>query len=133
MTESDPAIKKTEGMRNVLAFLLVGAFIAMLPALFMWAIPANNKDIVTYMVGQLSGMALTVLGFFFVNKVGQDAVDAKRADNTHAAFEAIKAATTSWPSEAVVSPGSSEASQAADDVADAAVDKADQIRAGKDA
>jgi hypothetical protein len=34
------------------------------------------------MVGQLSGMALTVLGFYFINKVGQDALDATRTANT---------------------------------------------------
>jgi hypothetical protein len=77
-------------MRNVLAFLLVGAFIGSMGAFTVFSIPQENKDILTYMVGQLSGMALTVLGFYFVSKVGQDALDAKRSDNTGKAFEAIK-------------------------------------------
>lgn len=84
------AIEQIEWMRNLLAFLLVGAFIGILPALFLIAIPESNKDIITYMVGQLSGMALTALGFYFVNKVGQDALDAKRTENTGRALEAIK-------------------------------------------
>jgi hypothetical protein len=93
-------VDQVEFMRNLLAFLLVGAFIGLLPALFMIAIPDANKDIITYMVGQLSGMALTALGFYFVNKVGQDALDAKRTDNTAKAFDAIKAAQESAPAEA---------------------------------
>lgn len=77
--------------RNILAFFLVGSFVTMLPALIVWAIPAANKDIVTYMVGQLSGMAATVLGFYFVNKAGQDALDQQKADNTGKALDAITA------------------------------------------
>jgi hypothetical protein len=85
-------VEQIERMRNLLAFLLVGAFVSMLPALMIFAIPADNKDIITYMVGQLSGMALTALGFYFVNKVGQDALDATRADNTGKMAEAVTTA-----------------------------------------
>lgn len=91
------AIDQIEWMRNLLAFLLVGAFIGVLPALFMWAIPVENKDIITYMVGQLSGMALTALSFYFVNKVGSDALDAKRAENTGKLADAVVAAAASAP------------------------------------
>lgn len=75
-------LDQIEFMRNFLAFLLVGAFIGAMGAFTFFVIPETNKDILTYMVGQLSGMALTVLGFFFINKVGADALDATRADNT---------------------------------------------------
>jgi hypothetical protein len=126
MSELDPAAKKTEAMRNVLAFLLIGAFITAMGALFAMAIPQKNEQLLTYMLGQLSGMAVTVLGFYFVNKVGQDAVDAKRADTTAKAFDAITAASSSWPSEAVIAPNA--AGDAADEVAGAAKDKADQIK-----
>lgn len=85
--------------RNVLAFLLVAAFIAVLPVLVFKSIPAENKDVITYMVGQMSGMAITVLGFYFVNKAGQDQQDAKRAeldaqktDNTGKLADAVIAA-----------------------------------------
>lgn len=81
--------------RNLLAFCLVGAFVAVLPFLIFKDIPTSNKDIITYMVGQLSGMATTALGFYFVNKVGADALEAKKADNTAKAFDAIAAAQAS--------------------------------------
>jgi|SRR5580765_2397254 len=76
------AIEQIETVRNRLAFLLVCAFVLALPVFTFTIIPEGNRDIITYMVGQLSGMATTALGFYFVNKVGQDALDATRADNT---------------------------------------------------
>lgn len=76
------AIEQVEWMRNLLAFLLVGAFVGMIPVFVFVTIPSTNEQIITYMLGQLSGMAITVLGFYFINKVGQDALDATRADNT---------------------------------------------------
>lgn len=114
-------IDQIEWMRNLLAFLLVGAFIFIVPALFFFVIPAENKEIVTYMVGQLSGMALTALGFYFVNKVGQDALDAKRTDNTAKALETIRAVTAA----------PKDAEEAADTVAEAAVDEANAIKRGR--
>ncbi len=88
------AVEQIEWMRNLLALVLVGAFVAIIGGLLFKTIPEGNNDVITYMLGQLSGMALTALGFYFVNKAGQDAVDEKRADNTKAAFDAIKAAST---------------------------------------
>lgn len=115
------AIDQIEWMRNLLAFLLVGSFIFFGGALLWQEIPAKNEQLVSYMLGQLSGMALMALGFYFVNKVGQDAIDAKRAENTSKAFDAIRAAsetTTKAPDDVV---------EAAQDVAKAAGDKADEI------
>lgn len=86
------ALAKIEQTRNLLAFLLVGTFLGTVPILMLKAIPPANEAIVTYMIGQLSGMALTALGFYFVNKVGQDALDATKADNTGKAFAAVEAA-----------------------------------------
>jgi len=128
MTEDpDAAIKKIEGMRNLLAFLLVGAFIMAMGALFLIAIPDKNEQLLTYMLGQLSGMALTALGFYFVNKVGQDAVDAKRVDNTSKALDAIASAQHSIPPSLL----DDEAGAAADQVADAAKDEASEIKSKK--
>ena len=90
MSNTSP-IDKIETVRNTLAMLLVMAFIATIPMFLFVVIPDTNKEVITYMVGQLSGMALTALGFYFVNKVGQDALDAKRTENTKAALEAITA------------------------------------------
>ncbi len=86
---SRTAIEQTERVRNALAFLLVGAFISCLPVFCFKAIPDGNKDIVVYMVGQLSGMALMALGFYFVNKVGQDALDATRSATSGKMAEAV--------------------------------------------
>ncbi len=94
------AIEQIEWMRNLLAFLLVGAFIGVLPLFAFKTIPESNKDVIVYMVGQLSGMALTALGFYFVNKVGQDALDATRADNTGKMAEAVTTALKSTAGEA---------------------------------
>jgi uncharacterized membrane protein len=97
--------EQTELMRNLLAFLLVVAFISVLPVLTFKAIPEANEQIITYMVGQLSGMALTALGFYFVNKAGQDAADAKKTDNTALLAGAVNRAldrsspTTTRPSD----------------------------------
>lgn len=84
------AIDQIEFMRNLLAFLLTGAFISVLPVLTFKAIPSANEQILTYMLGQLSGMATMALGFYFVKQAGQDAVDAKKTENTEKAFDTIK-------------------------------------------
>lgn len=120
------AIDQIELMRNLLAFVLVGAFVIAIGLFVFKAIPEGNSDIVTYMVGQLSGMALTALGFYFVNKVGQDALDAKRTDNTSKALEAIKETA-----KAAGGNATDAVAEAAEQTADAAVDKAEEIRGEK--
>ena len=97
-------IDKIEFVRNALAFVLVFAFISALPVFTFKIIPAGNKDIITYMVGQLSGMATMALGFYFTNKIGQDALDAKRAENTGKLADAVVAATGGSPSDVSVEP-----------------------------
>ena len=52
-------------MRGALAVALVVAFCAALAALFWLAVPESNRDMVTFMLGQLSGFAATALAFFF--------------------------------------------------------------------
>jgi hypothetical protein len=115
--------KDADRFRNFLAFALIGTFISVIPLFVFKTIPEPNKDIITYMVGQLSGMALTALGFYFVNKAGQDALDNKRADNTGKLADAVVAASAS-------TPATDGAGKAADAVVDAAADKADEIKHG---
>lgn len=107
--------QQVEGMRNLLAFLLVAAFISVLPVLTFKAIPKDNEQILTYMLGQLSGMATMALGFYFVNKAGQDAVDAKRVENTGKLADAVTSALKSGPDgtkpDVILEPG--ETAQAA--------------------
>lgn len=117
-------LELTERTRNRLSGFLVISFVGVLPFLLFKTIPTANEQIITYMVGQLSGMATTALGFYFVNKVGQDALDAQRSDNTGEAFKAIAAvAATSPPPEATT-----DATVAADAVAEAAVEEAERIK-----
>lgn len=115
-------IEQIERTRNLLAFLLVASFISIIPAAMIVVIPEANRDLITYMVGQLSGMALTVLGFYFINKVGADALDAKRADNTNKMADAVIAAAGG------ASSAAPDATAAADAVAGAAVDEAERIK-----
>jgi hypothetical protein len=84
-------IEQVEFMRNLLAFMLIGAFITVLPVLVWKVIPPANEQVITYMLGQLSGMATMALGFYFVNKAGQDASDAQKSDNTAKLADAMRA------------------------------------------
>lgn len=85
----DDALHTIEKVRNRIAIFLVGAFVGALVVFTFVGIPKDNKDIVTYMVGQLSGMATMALGFYFTNKIGQDAIDAKRTDTNGKLAEAV--------------------------------------------
>lgn len=95
--KADRGPENQERFRNFLAFFLISAFVSTLPLLVFKTIPESNKDIIVYIIGQISGMALTALGFYFVNKFGADAVDAKRTENTGAAFRAIEATANATP------------------------------------
>lgn len=56
-----------EQFRNRLTGFLVFTFVGMIP-LFLWrGVPESNKDFITYMLGQLSGMALMALGHYFTD------------------------------------------------------------------
>lgn len=120
---ADQHDKAADTFRNWLAFFLISAFVAVLPLLVFKTIPGENKEIIVYMIGQLSGMATTAIGFYYISKSGQDAADAKRADNTAKAFEAITAAAAATPADT-----SADAAQAADQVAEAAQIEADKIK-----
>lgn len=84
-------VQQIEFMRNVLAFCLIAAFVGALMLFSFKGMPDVNKDIITYMVGQLSGMATMALGFYFVNKAGQDAADAEKTANTGKLADAFRA------------------------------------------
>lgn len=115
----------TEKQRYVLAFFLVAAFVSALPFFIFKNIPEQNKDIITYMVGQLSGMAATAIGFYFVNKAGQDTLDAKKSDNTAKLADAVVAAANAGN-------GTQPVVDAARDVAGAAAARAAEIAGGGD-
>lgn len=89
--------------RNALAFFLIGSFIGSLIALTFRPIPVDNKDLLTYMLGQLSGMATMALGFYFTKGAGQDAQDAARVEYTGKLVDAVAAsAPAAEPAEVMV-------------------------------
>ncbi|WP_146049642.1 hypothetical protein [Novosphingobium sp. HII-3] len=79
-------------VRNWLAIFLVGSFVGALVVFVFIGIPETNKDIVTYMVGQLSGMTTMALGLYFTNKLGQETLDAKRSETTGKLADAVVSA-----------------------------------------
>ena len=83
----------TDLFRNVLALALIAAYVGALIVFSFRGIPSDNKETLSYMVGQLSGMATMALGFYFTNKAGQDALDTKRADNTSKALDIAAASS----------------------------------------
>ncbi len=91
------AIELIEVVRNRLAMFLVGSFVLQIPMFALRAIPSDNRELIVYMVGQLSGMAIMALGYYFTNKVGQDALDAKRSDNTGKLADAVTKALDATP------------------------------------
>lgn len=56
--------KPPDIMRGLLAALLVGAFMLALSWLFQHAIPASNEQLVTFMLGQLSGFAGAAVAYY---------------------------------------------------------------------
>jgi len=116
---TDPTIKTLDLQRMWLASGLVFAFVAALAAMLLRAVPEANKDIVVYMIGQLSGMATMALSFYFINKAGQDAADAKKTENTGKMADAITAAAAAGGHPI--------------DAKDAAVDAADQVAGAAEA
>ena len=52
-------------MRATLAFLLLISFQAALAALMQIDVPTANRDMVIYMLGQLSGMVATAIAFYY--------------------------------------------------------------------
>lgn len=57
-------------MRGFLAFMLVMAFCTVLAALFLTQVPPDNRETLTYALGQLSGMVTTALAFYFATSQG---------------------------------------------------------------
>lgn len=61
---------KTETMRNVLGGFIAGSFASSLAALYLLPIPAANKDLIVFMLGQLSGFMGAVMAFHFGTSKG---------------------------------------------------------------
>jgi len=88
-----PADKRA--IANLIGLSLIAAFIGALIMLCWRAIPTSNEQLITYMLGQLSGMALGVVGYHYANVASQALIDAHKTENTKKAFEAIAAVAAS--------------------------------------
>ena len=75
---------KTDWMRGALAVALLLSFQLALAAMFRIPVPETNRDMVIYMLGQLSGMVTTALAFYFATSKSssdKNAVIAGMADS----------------------------------------------------
>lgn len=63
---------RSDVMRGSLALILVFAFCAVQVALFAFQVPTENKETLTYAMGQLSGMVTTALAFYFATTQGSE-------------------------------------------------------------
>lgn len=121
----DASARRPLNMRllaNVIGCALVSGFLGALAALFIIPIPPENKELIIYMLGQLSGFAGGIVAYHYTSKAGEAELDAKRAENTGKLADAITAAASSTPANGPAAP------VAADRVAGAAEEEADQIR-----
>jgi hypothetical protein len=111
-------------LANVIGCALVSGFLGALAALFVIPIPADNKELIIYMLGQLSGFAGGIVAYHYTSKAGEKELDAKRVENTGKLTDLVGAALNAKPNEETgTSP-----EQAADQVAGAAADEAESIR-----
>lgn len=95
-------------IRDLIGLFLITAFVGAMVALLWKAIPGENEQLLSYMLGQLSGFVGGVVGFWYVSKAGEKELEAKRADNTNKAFDAIRAAQAapaSQPADDAIRPG----------------------------
>lgn len=115
-------------LANVIGCALISGFLGSLAVLFIIPIPPQNEQIITYMVGQLSGFAGGIVAYHYTLTAGQKELDAKRAESSGKSAEAIKSAVEAVA--ALAQPatpadvdagaeGAQEAADAAQNVADA--------------
>lgn len=84
-------------MRDAIGLFLVIAFIGAIIALLWKAIPESNEQLLSYMLGQLSGFVAGVVGYHYITKAGEKELDELRTTNTAKALDAIKEAQRATP------------------------------------
>lgn len=68
-------------MPAIIVFMLTSMVCAVITSLLMKALPVDNKDIIVYMVGQLSGVWSASVYYFISNTSGSKAKDQLLADS----------------------------------------------------
>jgi glycerol uptake facilitator-like aquaporin len=61
-------VKKSDILAGALAFVLVAAFIGSIVMLSWREIPKSNEQLLTYMLGQLSGFVAAAVGVYFARR-----------------------------------------------------------------
>ncbi len=77
--------------RGALAFVLLLAFNFAVFVLFWREIPAGNRETLTYMLGQMSGMVTTALAFYFAttkSSADKDVITLTQLDTIGSALNA---------------------------------------------
>lgn len=115
-------------LANVIGCSVVFGFLGALFALFVIPIPPQNEQVITYMIGQLSGFAGGILAYHYTSKAGEKELDAKRADNTAALTDLAKKALEASPGAQGNGNGGPGPEEGADRVAGAAEEEADRVR-----
>lgn len=82
---------------NVIGGSLIAGFLGAMAALFVVPIPEANRDLVTYMLGQLSGFAGGIIAYHYASKAGERDLDHQRADNTTKALDMAREAIAATP------------------------------------
>jgi len=99
-------------LANVIGCSLVFGFLGAIMVLVWLPVPEANKDLLTYMLGQLSGFAGGVVAYHYTMTAGARELDAKRAetngkaiDGLKSAIEGITAATGNHTPDVTLQPG----------------------------
>jgi len=107
---------------NVIGVAIVVGFLGAMIALFVIPVKTANKELLSYMLGQLSGFLGGVVAYHYASTAAQQQGSNSLSKMTDAVREIARSVPNADTDDA--------ASKAADRVADAAVDTADQIRGG---
>lgn len=66
-------------LQVLLGLIIALGFQATLAATLFYDVPQGNRDIIVYLIGQLAGAFLTVVGFAFGSSVGSQRKDEARS------------------------------------------------------
>lgn len=85
---------------NVIGGALIGGFLGALFALFLLPVPEANRDLITYMLGQLSGFAGGIIASHYASKppdAAAQTLDAARTRNLSKSLDLAGAALAATP------------------------------------
>lgn len=68
-------------IRAILSFAVVSGFLLAVAVLFYRGIPTENEQLLSYMLGQLSGFVGALVAFYFGSSHGSEAKTALMADS----------------------------------------------------